>query len=184
MSNVVITLGTCFSMFVYIRAEQRKSDSSVDGEPQGNWKWNLNSRDVFASCPSFSRPAARAPRRACSQAIKIYCLLLACSQTLYFLFKVCRARVIKNKPRGIHWPPAQGGIYFSFSRFARVLASLSRTPVFSKRTKRKIKQHLCTGQSFVINYHCLGGFLLRSKAIIYPGLRAGQTGRPQISLTT
>ena len=28
--NDVIALGTCFSMFVYIR----KSDSSVDGEPQ------------------------------------------------------------------------------------------------------------------------------------------------------
>ena len=34
-------------------------------------------------------------------------LKLACSQTLYFLFKVRRARVIKNKPRGIYWPPAQ-----------------------------------------------------------------------------
>ena len=27
---------------------------------------------------------------------------LACSQTLYFLFKVCRAHVIKNTPRGIY----------------------------------------------------------------------------------
>ena len=33
---------------------------------------------------------------------------LACSQTLYFLFKVSRARVIKYKPQGIYWPPAQG----------------------------------------------------------------------------
>ena len=31
--NDVIALGTCFSMFVYIRADWRKSDSSVDGEP-------------------------------------------------------------------------------------------------------------------------------------------------------
>ena len=25
-----------------------KSDSSIDGEPQGNWKWNSNSRDIAA----------------------------------------------------------------------------------------------------------------------------------------
>ena len=45
----------------------RKLDSSVDGEPQGHWRWNSNSRDEFASSPSFSRPVARAPRRAYSQ---------------------------------------------------------------------------------------------------------------------
>ena len=56
ISNDVITLGTCFSMFVYIRADRRKSISSVDGEPQGNWRWNSDSRDVVASSPSFSRP--------------------------------------------------------------------------------------------------------------------------------
>ena len=33
ISNDVIILGTCFSMFVYIRADWWKSDSSVDGEP-------------------------------------------------------------------------------------------------------------------------------------------------------
>ena len=48
-------------------ADWRKSDSSVDGKPQGNWRWNSNSRDVVASSPSFSHHAARAPRRACSQ---------------------------------------------------------------------------------------------------------------------
>ena len=63
----------CVSVFLHSRssplhADWRKSDSSVDGEPQGNWRWNSNSRDVVASSPSFSRPAARAPRRACSQA--------------------------------------------------------------------------------------------------------------------
>ena len=35
-------------------------------------------------------------------------LQIACSQTLYFLIKVRRARVTKNEPRG-YWPPAQGG---------------------------------------------------------------------------
>ena len=39
ISNVVITL-----MFAYIRADWRKSDHSVDGEQQGNWKRNLNYR--------------------------------------------------------------------------------------------------------------------------------------------
>ena len=34
----------------------------------GNWRWDSNSRDVIASSPSFSRPAARAPRRVRSQA--------------------------------------------------------------------------------------------------------------------
>ena len=34
------------------------------------WYRYLNSRDVVASSPSFSRPTARAPRRACSQAIR------------------------------------------------------------------------------------------------------------------
>ena len=77
---------------------------------------------------------------------------IACSQTLYFLFKVRRARVIKNNPRvggggGGYWPPAQGGRggeeenrYFSLSR-----SSLARSPMFSERTKRKIKQRLGTG---------------------------------------
>ena len=27
------------------RVDWRKSDSSVDGEPQGNWRWNSNSRE-------------------------------------------------------------------------------------------------------------------------------------------
>ena len=41
-------------------ADWRKSDSSVNGQPQGNWRRNSNSRDVVASSPSFSQPAARA----------------------------------------------------------------------------------------------------------------------------
>ena len=40
-------------------ADWQKSDSSVDGEPQGNWRWNSNSTDVVASSPSFSCPAAK-----------------------------------------------------------------------------------------------------------------------------
>ena len=54
-----------------LRADWRKSDSSVDGEPQGNWRWNPNSRDPVANSPSFSRSTAREPRGACSQAVTI-----------------------------------------------------------------------------------------------------------------
>ena len=80
ISSDVITLGTCFHVFFNLclhshlfplRADWRKSDSSVDGEPQRNWRRNLNSRDVVVSSPPFSRPAASAPRRACSQALNI-----------------------------------------------------------------------------------------------------------------
>ena len=71
ISNDIITLGTRFSMSVYICADGQKSDSSVDGKPQGNWRWNSNSGDLVASPPSFSRPAARTARRACSQAINL-----------------------------------------------------------------------------------------------------------------
>ena len=58
ISNDVITLGMCFqclSTFVLISALRllAKSDSSVDGEPQGNWRWNSNYRDIVASSPSF-----------------------------------------------------------------------------------------------------------------------------------
>ena len=35
----------------------QRSNSSVNGEPQGNWRWNSNSRDIVASSPSFSHPA-------------------------------------------------------------------------------------------------------------------------------
>ena len=67
ISNDVITLGTCrvniclHSRSLPPRADWRKSGSPVDGEPQGSWWWNSNSRDVVASSPSFSHPATRAP---------------------------------------------------------------------------------------------------------------------------
>ena len=76
ISNDVITLGTYCSIFVSICALStshwlvlRGIDSSVDGEPQRNWRWNSNSRDVVASPPSFFHPTTKAPWRACLQAI-------------------------------------------------------------------------------------------------------------------
>ena len=70
ISDDIIALGTCFSMFVYIRADWQKSDSSVDREPEGNWRWNSNSRDILTSSPSFSHPTTRVPQSAGSQARK------------------------------------------------------------------------------------------------------------------
>ena len=73
----VITLGACFHVFSNVclssrssplRADWWKFGSPVDGEPPGNWRRNSYSRDVVASSSSFSRPAASAPWRACSQA--------------------------------------------------------------------------------------------------------------------
>ena len=57
-----------------LRTDWHEFDRSVDGEPQGNWRWNSNSRDVVASSPSFSLfslfPAVIVHRRACSKVIK------------------------------------------------------------------------------------------------------------------
>ena len=39
-----------------------KSDSSVDGKPQGNCRQNSNSRDVVASPPPFRAPPPEQPR--------------------------------------------------------------------------------------------------------------------------
>ena len=74
--------------------------------------------------------------------------VLPCSQTLYFLFKVHRARDKKQKPRGICKPPTErvrGGEGENSLFFLFALRARSRWPMFSKRTKRKLKQRLCTG---------------------------------------
>ena len=50
INNDVNTLVTCFfkvclhSRSFPLRPDCRKSDSSVEGKPQGNWEWNSNSR--------------------------------------------------------------------------------------------------------------------------------------------
>ena len=84
-SNKVVSIGTCFRVFFNvclhsgsfpIRADWRRSDSSVDGKLQGNWRQNSIPKDVVASSPSFSHPTARAPRRACSQANKLVAMFI------------------------------------------------------------------------------------------------------------
>ena len=43
-------------------ADWRKSDSSVDGKPQGNCRQNSNSRDVVGTPPPFRAPLPEQPR--------------------------------------------------------------------------------------------------------------------------
>ena len=74
--------------------------------------------------------------------------VLPCSQTLYFLFKVRRARVIKNKNRWGFSDPQRKGLRVGKEKIILLFLApraRSRSPMFSKRTKRKIKQSLCTG---------------------------------------
>ena len=73
ISNDVITLGSCFSMFVYIRTRfcfaliGGDLTAQSTGSHRGIGDYS-NSRDVVASSPSFFRSTARLPRKACSQA--------------------------------------------------------------------------------------------------------------------
>ena len=49
ISNDIITLGTCFSMFVYIRARFRfeLTGGNLTAQSTGSHRWNSNSRDVL-----------------------------------------------------------------------------------------------------------------------------------------
>ena len=60
---------------------------------------------------------------------------LACTQTLYFLFKVRRARVLKYKPQGNLLTASARGSGVSFSRSALVFALAHRN--FEKNEKKK-----------------------------------------------
>ena len=61
--NDVITLGMYFLMFVYIHAclcfVLIAGNLTVNGEPQGIWMRNSNSRDMVASSRSFLFPPCR-----------------------------------------------------------------------------------------------------------------------------
>ena len=69
ISNDIITLGMCFSMFFHIRAHFRFA--VMGGNLTAQSTGSHRGRDVVASSPSFYRPATRAPRRACSQATNV-----------------------------------------------------------------------------------------------------------------
>ena len=72
ISNDVITLGTYFSRFVYIRVRFRFTLiggilTATSTGATGNWRWNSTFRGVVEGSPPF--PALRqSARRACSQA--------------------------------------------------------------------------------------------------------------------
>ena len=71
VNNDVITLGTCFSMFVYIRARFRFAliGGNLIAQSKGSRRGIGGGIKIqrLVSSP-FSRPAAREPGRACSQA--------------------------------------------------------------------------------------------------------------------
>ena len=60
----------CLFTFVFVAASRWLAEIWQFSRRQATGKLEVefNSRDVVASSPSFSRPAARAPREACSQA--------------------------------------------------------------------------------------------------------------------
>ena len=65
------------------------------------------------------------------------CVKLACSQTLYFLFKVRRVRVIKNNNRAGFIDRQREEVWVGEEQFFIFLSCAPRSPMFSKRTKRK-----------------------------------------------
>ena len=74
ISNDVITLGSCFSMFVYIRARfhfvliGRNLTAQSTGSHRGNGGGIQIPETYLQALFPFPAPPARAPRRACSQA--------------------------------------------------------------------------------------------------------------------
>ena len=75
ISNDTITLGMCFSMFVYICTPFRFAliggnlTAQLTGSHRGNWRWKLFKFPRCSYKLSFLCLTATAPRRACSQAI-------------------------------------------------------------------------------------------------------------------
>ena len=67
ISNDIITLGTCFSVFFHIHFRFALMGGNLTAQSRGSHR----GRDVVACSPSFSRPGARAPRRACSQVTNV-----------------------------------------------------------------------------------------------------------------
>ena len=90
--------------------------------------------------------------------------LTACSQTLYFIFKVRRARVIKYKLQGIYWPPAPASSPMFLKRTKRVIFRVILGLVFICQKKirflewnfkefwKKIRGHFATGSWSSFNF--------------------------------
>ena len=128
----------CFSMFFYIilclfmlHADWRKSDSSVDGESQENWRWNSNCRDKVASSPTFSCPTGERPRKLAHRLVKVMMQVYECqfwqpllrhpeSEIQFDSLQNFRAKqAVKNNhrsDRGVWTPPGSAPGYFCFLR--------------------------------------------------------------------
>ena len=96
--NDVSTLGICFSMLVYSHAHfrftliGRNLTAWSKGSLRGIGGRIKNSRDIAASSPSFSCPAARAPWRAC---------LRLSHHSLFMLFKVYSQDLSKKQTQAM-----------------------------------------------------------------------------------
>ena len=144
----------CISCYVFLEARLFPLFAKV---------WNSPSFSLVLRTKTAEQRIVLIPYRA-SGLPWPFLLAVACSQTLYFLFKVRRARVIKYKPRvnrgrfidlqrkGVG---GRGGgrrkwtLFFFLALCARSRA-LASSPMFLKRTKRKIKQRLFTGSVLAV----------------------------------
>ena len=146
ISNDVIFQCTCFSMFVYIRARFRYAliggNLAVQvpgslGELDVEFKFQ---RDVVASSPSFSLPASRAPRKACSQAVVEYKrhILFGHSLISLKLWKFVDSSPLnsnhKFRIRKQGWATRVTGYIFPFFP-ARVFKSLNPSTLIFMRVK-------------------------------------------------
>ena len=105
-----------------------------------SFKQNCDSAQVMAASNAGAFRGARISSTWIPRRIRN---IIACSQTLYFFLR----DLLTASARRYWWGKKKVDVlYFSFSRSA--LASLASSTLFSKRTKRKIKQRLCTGQEY------------------------------------
>ena len=63
---------------------------------------------------------------------------IACSQTIYFLFKVLWAPMIKYKLRGIYWPPVQGSSGGGKRKY--IILSFLCSLLVHRNERRKVKK--------------------------------------------
>ena len=85
---LALAFNVCLHLHLFpLCAVWQKSDSSAIGEPQGNWKWNSNSRDVqLQALLRFPAPLPECPGElACSQAgISMAYPTSCCQQALQY----------------------------------------------------------------------------------------------------
>ena len=112
-------------------------------------------------------------------------ILVGCPwQTLYFLFKVRRARVIKDKPQGIYWPPASRGrvgkeenrrsaLALARSLRSRARLALAHADVLQKNEKKN--------ETFVYRLNISLEEYLQGKTLVFETV---QRNRPKVCRTS